>query len=108
AAARQWSSTLDKTLTINTEFMAFESAYTRSDFDFRPLYRDLRAIPFRDGRLRLRLWGMQVFYAFFRTRPRLLKRFYAALRRTGHWQAMFNWVREVEDRRSAGHHVSTY
>jgi hypothetical protein len=107
-ATRQWASTLDATLALNTEFMAFESAYTRPDFDFRPLFRKLRAIPFRDGRLRARLWGMQVFYTIFRKRPILLKRLYMALRRSDHWQSLFNWVREVEDRRQAGHHVSTY
>lgn len=107
-AARQWGRTLDVTLAINTEFMAFESAYTRPDFDFRPLYRQLRAIGFRDGRLRLKLLGRQAFYGFFRNRPSLLKLFYAARRRSDHWQSLYGWVREVDDRRLAGRPVSTY
>jgi len=107
-ATRQWGRTLDASLALNTEFMAFESAYTRPDFDFRPLYRELRAVAFRDSRLRLKLFGRQAFYGFFRNRPGLLKMFYAARRRSGHWRSLYGWVREVNDRRLAGRHVSIY
>ena len=108
AALRAWSERLDSIMTISTELMLFETAYTRPDFDFRPVFDKLLALPFEDAALRRKVRWLRIFYRVFRNHPLVLKLCYYARRRRGKWRYLHNWARDLDRKREAGGYISAY
>lgn len=103
-----WSKALVGIMTLSTELMLFESAYTRPDFDFRHVYGKILAMNFRDVGLRTRVYALWAAYALFRKHPRALEMIYAGLRRSSRWERMQKWAADLEHKRSGGGYVSAY
>lgn len=103
-----FADSLYNNMTISMKLMLFESAYTRPDYDFTPLYGQLLALSFKNWRLRLHLRMLAAVYTVFRKRPTLLKNLYHILGRGKGWRDMYEWVAKLDAKRREQIYVSSY